>query len=388
MASPRNLVSFERQREIGVITIDNPPVNALGPGVPEGILAALETARADAEVRGLVLIGAGQTFVAGADIKEFRKITSGEKERGPGLGPLLSALEDCEKPIVCAIHGSALGGGLELAMACHYRVASPTARLGQPEVKLGLIPGAGGTQRLPRLAGVAKALEMCVHGEPITAPDGLHHGIIDASVAGDLLEGAIGFLRSALAAGQPPRKTRERAERLADAASTAPLLAAARAEAKKRGRGLIAPQKAIDAIEAATALPFEAGLAAEATLFLECLYSEQSKALVHIFFAERATARIPGVAKDAAGPQIGSAAVVGAGTMGSGIAMVYANAGIPVALQEADQAALDRGMATIRKTYDSSVQKGRLTQDAADARLALVRPTLAFEGFADADIVV
>ncbi len=388
MESPPKLVAFSRRGEIGIITIDNPPVNAIGPGVPEGILASVESAVADSGVQALVLIGAGRTFVAGADIKEFSKIRSGEKQRGPGLGPLLRALEDSPKPIACAIHGTALGGGLELAMACHYRVAAPSAQLGQPEVKLGIIPGAGGTQRLPRLAGVAKAIEMCVHGEPVKAQDALRHGILDEIVEGDLLEGAIRLLRDALSAGKPAGKTRDRDEKLGDALTNAPLLAAARQELNKKGRGLLAPLRAIDAIEAATHLPFEEGLRREAELFAECLFSDQSKALVHVFFAERAASKIPDVAKDTAVAKVRSAAVVGAGTMGSGIAMAYANAGIGVALQEADQAALDRGMATIEKSYLSSVQKGRLTQEVADARLALVRPTLAFEGFGEADVVV
>jgi 3-hydroxyacyl-CoA dehydrogenase len=382
------MVTLTRRDGVGVVTVDNPPVNALSPGVPEGILAALEAARNDPSVKGLVLVGAGHTFIAGADIKEFRRITSGEAERGEGLAPLLRALEDFPKPVVCAIHGTALGGGLEVAMACHYRVAAPSAQVGQPEVKLGIIPGAGGTQRLPRLAGVAKALEMCTQGAPVTAAEARRHGIVDAVVEGDLVEGAVRFLQEALAAGRPHPRTRERGDKLGDARENHALFAAAREVATRKGRGLLAPQKAIDAVEAATRLPFAEGLAKEAELFRECLHSDQSKALIHVFFAERAVAKVPDVSRDTPVVTIQSAAVVGAGTMGSGIAMVYANAGIPVALREADQAALDRGLAGIRKTYASAVQKGRLTQDAADRRLALIRPTLAFEGLAEADIVV
>jgi 3-hydroxyacyl-CoA dehydrogenase len=385
---PAGLVSLFRRDDLGVITVDNPPVNALSPGVPEGIQRALASALADPGVKGLVLAGAGQTFIAGADIKEFRKVTSGAKERGEGLAPLLQALEDSPKPVVCAIHGTALGGGLEVALACHYRVAAPSAQVGQPEVKLGIIPGGGGTQRLPRLAGVAKALEMCVQGDPVKAPDALQHGIVDALVEGDLVEGAARFLGEALAAGRPHRKTRERGEKLGDAPANAALFAAAREAASKKARGLLAPQKAIDAIEAATRLPFEQGILREAELFRECLFSDQSKALIHVFFAERAVARVPDVPKDTPVTPVRSAAVVGAGTMGAGIAMVYANAGIPVSLREADQAALDRGLATIRKTYESAVTKGRLARDVADQRLALIRPTLGFDGFAEADIVV
>lgn len=382
------LVTLSKRGEIGVITIDNPPVNAISPGVPEGIQASIDAARKDPSIKGIVLIGAGQTFIAGADIKEFGKITSGQKERGAGLAPLLQALEDCPKPVVAAIHGTAFGGGLEITMACHYRVAVSSAQVGQPEVKLGIIPGAGGTQRLPRLAGVVKALEMCTQGDPVKAPDALQHGIIDRIIEGDLLEGAISFIREMLAKGGPHRKTSERTEKLGDAEHNAQLFAMAREMAKKKGRGLMAPLKAIDAVEAATKLPFAEGLKKEAELFRECLFSDQSKALIHIFFAERAVTKIPDIPKDTPVAQVRKAAVVGAGTMGAGIAMVYANAGIPVILREVDQQALDRGLATIQKNYASSVKRGRFTQEFVDERLALIRPTLGFDGFEDADIVV
>jgi 3-hydroxyacyl-CoA dehydrogenase len=381
------LVSLSQRGEIAVIAVDNPPVNALSPGVPEGIRAAIESAGQSPSVRGVVLIGAGKTFIAGADIKEFAKITSGEKERGVGLRPLLQAIEDSSKPVVCAIHGTALGGGLEIAMSCLYRVAVPSAQVGQPEVKLGIIPGAGGTQRLPRLAGVAKALEMCAQGEPVKAPDALASGILDRIVDGDLLDGAIRFLQERLAAGGAHRRTRDRDEKLGSPERNDALAAAARDAARRKGPHLLAPQKAIDAVLAATRLPFDQGLEKEAELFRECLFSDQSKALVHVFFAERAVAKVPDVPKDAPTAAIRTAAVVGAGTMGAGIAMVYANAGIPVALCEVDQPSLDRGLTTIRNTYASSVKKGRLTQDAADGRLALIHPTVGLDGCRDADIV-
>jgi 3-hydroxyacyl-CoA dehydrogenase len=381
------LVSHTKRGEIGVITINNPPVNALSPGVPEGIQASIEAAQKDPSIKGIVLIGAGQTFIAGADIKEFGKITSGQRER-IGLTPFLRVLEDCPKPVVAAIHGSAFGGGLEVAMACHYRVAAPSAQVGQPEVKLGLIPGAGGTQRLPRLAGAAKALEMCAQGDPVKAPDALQHGIIDRVIEGDLLEGAISFVREMLARGGPHPKSRERTEKLGDAEQNAQLFAMARELAKKRGRGQMAPLKAIDAVEAATKLPFDEGIKKEATLFRECLFSDQSKALIHVFFAERAVTKIPNIPKDTPVVQVRKAAVVGAGTMGGGIAMVYANAGIPVVLREVDQNALDRGLAAIQKNYASSVKRGRFTQEFVEQRLALIKPTLTYDGFAEVDIVV
>jgi 3-hydroxyacyl-CoA dehydrogenase len=383
-----DLVSLVRHGEVAVITVDNPPVNALSPGVPEGIVAALDAVRADPAVGAVAIRGGGQTFIAGADIKEFGKLASGQGPRGSALHDLIRVLEDYPKPVACAIHGTAFGGGLELAMGCHYRVAVPSAQFGQPEVKLGLIPGAGGTQRLPRLAGVAKALEMCVQGDPIPAEDALRHGIVDRLLDGDLVEGAVAFLRERLAAGGPHPLTRDRQEKLGTPEANAPLLAAARDAVRKKSRGLFAPARCVDAIEAAVQLPFEEGLAREADLFRACLFSDQSKALIHVFFAERAVTRIPDVPKDVAVAPIRRAAVLGAGTMGSGIAMVYANAGLPVALGEADAAALERGLATIRKSYAGSVERGKLTAAQVEERLALIRPAVGVEHFADADIVV
>jgi 3-hydroxyacyl-CoA dehydrogenase len=383
-----NLVTLTRDGDIGVITIDNPPVNALGPGVAEGIVAALQELSRDAKINGIVLIGGGRTFCAGADINEFGKLTSGAKPLDAILDPLLHGLEDGPKAVVCAIHGTAFGGGLEMAMACHYRVAVASAQVGQPEVKLGLIPGAGGTQRLPRLAGVAKAAEMCAGGAPIGAAEALSCGIIDKIIEGDLLPGAVAFARDFVARGTPPRKTRDITGKLGDAASNAPILAVIRDQVKKRARGLTAPMKAVEAIEAALTLPFAEGCLRERELFRECLFSDQSKALIHVFFAEREVAKVPGITKDTARIPIRRAAIVGAGTMGGGIAMTYANAGIPVLLKEVNQEALDRGLATIRKNYANTVLKGRLTQQQMDERFSRIEPTLSFERFAEADIVV
>lgn len=380
------LVSLTRDGEIAIITVNNPPVNALSPGVPEGIGAAIAEAAHDGTVRGVVLIGGGRTFIAGADIKEFGKVTSGEKGGG-SLLPLLLAIEDCGKPTVAAIHGTAFGGGLEVAMAFHYRVAVPTAKVGQPEVKLGIIPGAGGTQRLPRLAGVAKALEMCALGEPVAANDAQKAGIIDQIVEGDLLTGAVAFVRELLGKGEGPRKTRERTDKLGDNETNAAIFETARAQARKAKRGMIAPLAAIDAVEASTRLPFEEGCQRESELFKTCLFSDQSKAMIHVFFGEREVSKIPGLPKGTKTLEIRKAAVVGAGTMGGGIAMNYANAGIPVLLKEASQEFLDRGLATIRKNYANSVKKGRFSQDVMDARMALITPTLTYDGFEDADIV-
>jgi 3-hydroxyacyl-CoA dehydrogenase len=380
-----NLVQVTRDGDIAVITINNPPVNALSPGVPEGIAEALERIAKDDEVKAVVLMGAGKTFVAGADIKEFAKITSG-RPRAAGLLPLLLQMEDSRKPIVAAIHGTAFGGGLELAMAAHYRVAHPAAQVGQPEVKLGIIPGAGGTQRLPRLAGVAKAVEMCAEGNPIKAEEALRRGILDRLIEGDLRAGAVAFASEILS--RPAPKTRERNEKLGTAEDNAPIFETARKNAKNKQRGMIGPLAAIDAVEAATNMPFQEGCDFERKRFMECLFSDQSKALIQVFFGEREVSKIPDVPKDTPVLPVGSAGVVGAGTMGGGIAMVFANAGIPVLLQDVDQAALDRGLANIRKNYANSVSKGRFTQSFVDERLKLIRPALGFDGFGEVDMVV
>jgi 3-hydroxyacyl-CoA dehydrogenase len=381
-----DLVQLTKDNGIAVITINNPPVNALSPGVPEGIASAIEQIDKDNSIQAAVLIGGGKTFVAGADIKEFGKITSGKSGGGLDLPSLLLKIEDCSKPVAMAIHGSAFGGGLELAMSGHYRVAVPGAQVGQPEVKLGIIPGAAGTQRLPRLAGAAKAVEMCADGNPIKAADALKFGIIDRLIEGDLLTGAIAFAREV--ANRPVRKTRERSEKLGSAEENASIFAAARENARKKQRGMIAPLAAIEAVEAATKLPFEEGCKLERKLFMDCLFSDQSKALIHVFFGEREVAKIPDIPKETPLISVNSAAVVGAGTMGGGIAMVLANAGIPVLLKEADQTALDRGLANIQKNYATSVKRGRFTQAFVDERLKLIEPTLSYDSFASADLVI
>lgn len=381
-----DLVTLTKDGDIAVITVNNPPVNALSPGVPEGILASVQAAEKDNSVRGIVLIGGGRTFIAGADIKEFGKITSGQKGR-VGLNPILDVIEGCKKPIVCAIHGTAFGGGLETAMACHYRVAVPAALVGQPECKLGIIPGAGGTQRLPRLAGVAVAAEMCAFGDPLPAPKAVEAGIVDKLIEGDLLAGAVAYAREMAASGKPPRKTRDLTEKISNAAENEKALAATRDAVKKRSRGLLAPRKAVDAVEAATKLPFDQGVAKEAEIFQECLHSDQSKAMIHAFFGERAVAKIPGIDKDLPLIPIKRAAVVGGGTMGGGITMNYANAGIPVLFKEINQEALDKGLSIIKKNYASTVSKGRMTQKQMDERMALIEPTISYDKFKEADIV-
>jgi 3-hydroxyacyl-CoA dehydrogenase len=380
-----DLVQLTKDNGVAIITINNPPVNALSPGVPEGIASAIDEINRDASIQAAVLIGGGTTFIAGADIKEFGKITSG-KQRGAGMLPLLLKIEDCTNPVVVAIHGTAFGGGLEVAMSGHYRVAVPSAKVGQPEVNLGIIPGAAGTQRLPRLAGVAKALEMCTDGKPVAAPAAFEAGVIDKLIEGDLLAGAVAFARAV--AGKPAPKTRERNGKLGTPEQNAPIFAAARDAVRKKARGLLAPLAAIDAIEAATKLPFEEGCQTEQRLFTECLFSDQSKSLIHVFFGEREVAKIPDIPKETPLIPVKSTAVVGAGTMGGGIAMVLANAGIPVLLKETDQGALDRGLANIEKNYMTSVKRGRFTPEFVAERMKLITPTLRYDDFSGADMVI
>ncbi len=380
------LVQLTEQNGVAVITINNPPVNALSPGVPDGIAAAFAKIETDDSVKAVVLIGGGRTFVAGADINEFGKITSGKGMCLDEIKPMLLGVENCRRPVVMAIHGTAFGGGLELAMAGHYRVAVASALVGQPEVKLGLIPGAAGTQRLPRLAGVAKAVEMCAEGNAVKAEDALKCGILDRLIEGDLLAGAIAFANEV--AGKPAPKTRERNGKLGAPEENAGVFAAARENARRKQRNFIAPLAAIDAVEAATKFPFEQGCEEEQKLFTKCLFSDQSKALIHVFFGEREVGKIPDVPKETPVIPVNSVGVVGAGTMGGGIAMVFANAGIPVLLKESDPVALERGLGSIQKNYANSVKRGRFTQQFVDERLRLIQPTLRYDGFTKVDMVV
>ncbi len=323
-----DLVRYEIKDAVAVVTIDNPPVNALAPAIWEQIEQAIARGVADPAAEAIVLIGAGTTFIAGADIKAFEALKTREDSltRSAKTHALLKRVEDATKPLVAAIHGNALGGGLEVAQACHFRVAAKDARVGQPEVLLGIIPGAGGTQRLPRLAGAKMALEMCTDGKPVSAPKALAAGIIDHVVEGNLLDGAIAFAKAKAQAGEI-RKVREIP--VSTDAVTAGLQACAtiRAELKKTARGMAAPFAAVNAIEAGLKLPFDDGSVRERELFAECVVSTESKALRHLFFAEREVAKVPDIPKDTPTKEIKRAAVIGAGTMGGGIAMTYANAG-------------------------------------------------------------
>jgi 3-hydroxyacyl-CoA dehydrogenase len=383
------LIRYEVRERIAVVTIDNPPVNALGPGVLEGIEEAVARALAAPDIDAIVLIGAGTTFVAGADIRIFDTLKTREQslERSAGTHARLRRLEDSAKPIVAAISGHALGGGLELAMACHYRVALASAKIGQPEVTLGIIPGAGGTQRLPRLCGAKTALEMCTAGKPITAERALKTGIVDRVVPERLLDEAVAFAAEHAVPARV-RKTRDLSDRIADRDAGLAACAAARTALASTARGVRAPYAAVEAIEGAFTTDFDAGAARERELFADCVTSLESRALRHLFFAEREATKVPGVTRDTAVREIARAAIVGGGTMGGGIAMSYASAGIPVLLKEVDVASLHRGLAIIRKNYESSVAKARMTAEALEHTMALITPTTTYEGFDTVDIVV
>jgi 3-hydroxyacyl-CoA dehydrogenase len=376
------LVSLIHHGRIAVITIDNPPVNALSFGVPEGLALSVEAAEADPAIDAIVIIGGGRTFVAGADINEFAKSIAAGKGGGPDLTPLLTAIEDSAKPVVVAIHGAALGGGLELAMAAHYRIAVPDAQVGLPEANLGIVPGAGGTQRLPRLVGLAKAAELIVSGQIIKAQAALELGLLNRLIEGDLLHGAVAFAQE-VAAIRPLPKSSERTVE-PDAAG----IAAARELARKTRRNQTAPLMALEALEAAATLPFAEGLKREREISAKSLTTEQAGALIHAFIAERAVAKIPDLPKDTVPYPLRKAAIIGAGTMGGGIAMALANAGIDVRIKDTAQEALDRGLATVRKNYSNSVAKGRFPQEVMDQRMALIHPQLDYAGFDDVDLII
>ncbi|WP_339343934.1 3-hydroxyacyl-CoA dehydrogenase NAD-binding domain-containing protein [uncultured Alcanivorax sp.] len=374
-----NPVSLSRDSDIGVIRINYPPVNALGHGVREGLQQCLHDALADEQIRAVVVIGEGKTFPAGADIREF-----GKPPQQPALPAVIDEYEASDKLVVAAIHGTALGGGLEVALGCDYRVALDSARLGLPEVKLGLLPGAGGTQRLPRLVGAQKALEMVVGGNPVKAKEALSLGLVDEMVSGDLLDGALAYTRQLLADNAPLRKLRDLA--VPDAHDG--LFDQFEQSIARKQRGFKAPFSCIKAVKAAVELPFDKGVERERELFFELLVSPESAAQRHVFFAEREVAKVPGLDKNTPKREINQVAVIGAGTMGGGIAMNFANAGIPVRLLEVKEDALERGVAVIRKNYENTAKKGRITDEQVEQRMALIQPTLSYDDLSDVDLVI
>lgn len=377
------LVRLEKHGSVGVIIVDNPPVNALSPGVPEGILDCLDRANADPSIKAMVLMGAGRSFIAGADIRQFGKGRPRPARRTH------DALEASEKPVVAAIHGYALGGGLENALGCHYRIAVRSAKVGLPEVAIGLLPGGGGTQRLPRLVGPKVALEMIVSGRHVPAEEAKQLGILDEVIddSEDLKAAAVRFAEK-IADRRPLPRIREMDAKLAEAKADPGMFDAMRKSIARRARNQKAPYHCIAAVEAACRLPFDEGLKRERELFEELENSEESRALRYAFFAEREAMRVPDIGKDVPVRKVETVAVVGAGTMGGGIAMSCADYGIPVRVLEASQEALDKGMARTRRNYEISVQRGSLAAEEMERRLALIQPVTSYDEIADCDAVI
>jgi len=377
-------VWLEVRGDVAVLQIDNPPVNGLGHATRNGLRAGLEHALDNPRVNAVVITGTGTVFSGGADIREFNTPAALAE---PHLLQVIEAVEGSYKPVIAAINGVCMGGGLELALACHYRVATPNATMALPEVKIGLIPGAGGTQRLPRAVGADKALRMIAGGEPIGADDALKNGLIERIVPNTSFQGVLDFAHEVVDT-MPLPKLRSHAPQLPSGIDAASFFAGARVQVARESRGLTAPLKCVDAVEAAVLRPFDEGLAFERQLFVELMQSRESKALRHAFFSERLAAKIPDVPEETPTRTIRTVAVIGFGTMGGGIAMSCANAGIPVTVMEMNQAALDRGLATCRSNWEATARKGRLTAAQVEQRVALLKPTLAIEDLKDADIVI
>jgi 3-hydroxyacyl-CoA dehydrogenase len=383
MAKITQSVDLSTRGRVAVLTVDNPPVNALSQHVRKGLHDGIKQATADGAVQAIVIACAGRTFIAGADITEF-----GKPPAEPSLHSVLDLIEGSPKPVVAAIHGTALGGGLEVTLACHYRVGVKAARFGLPEVKLGILPGAGGTQRLPRVVGVEKGLSMMVSGDPIGADEALKAGLIDEIVDGDLTAAGVAFAEKVLDERRPLRKIRDLDDKLAAVRGKPEVFANFRKSIARQTRGFRAPENIVRAVEAAVSLPFEQGLKRERELFAELLSSPESKAQRYFFFAEREAAKIPDVPADTPPRDVKKAAVIGAGTMGGGIAMNFANAGIPVTVIEMAQEALDRGLGIVRKNYEATAARGRLTAADVEKRMGLITGTTDFKAAADADMVV
>ncbi len=379
------LVRFENVDGIGVITVDNPPVNALSPGVPEGIVENVERGNADPAIRAMVLIGAGRSFIAGADIRQFG---TNRPPPVPGRRPH-QILDASAKPVVAAIHGYALGGGLEIALASHYRIAVPSAKVGLPEVLIGILPGSGGTQRLPRLIGPKAAMEMITSGRHVPADEAHRLEIIDELVeeGADLRQAAIAFARR-VANVRPLPRIRNRDDKLAQAKADPGIFDAMRKSIARRARGQKAPYNCIAAVEAACSLPFDDGIRRERELFDELENSAEARALRYAFFAEREVAKLPDIPRDTPLRPIKTAAIVGAGTMGGGIAMSFAEFGFPVKLLEASPEALDRGIARIRANYETSVKRGSLTEAEMNRRMALIEPVTSYDDIGQCDVVI
>ncbi len=387
MVALTDMADYQVEDGVAVITIDNPPVNALSHGVRQGLKDGMARAQADDEASAIVIHCAGRTFIAGADITEF---ATGIKE--PGLHEVLDILDNSSKPLIAAIHGTALGGGLETALCCHFRVSTTDAKFGLPEVNLGLLPGGGGTQRLPRVLGVEKALEMVTSGKPIGAEEALAGGLIERIIDGgggdDLRAGAVAFAREVIANNTPLQQARNRDEKLLSTRENPVIFDQVRKSIARKTRGFIAPEHNIRCIEAAVNQPFDEGMKTEAKLFMELMSGPQSAAQQYFFFAERQAAKIPDIPKDTAERDINKVGVIGAGTMGGGIAMNMANAGIPVTIVETKLEALDRGLGVIRKNYENTASKGRISPQDVAARCDLITGSMDLKDLADCDLII
>ncbi len=384
MTSVNSVADLTLEGDIAVLTINSPPVNALSAAVREGLAEGMRQAAADPAAKAVVLICAGRTFIAGADISEF-----GKPFKGASLPEAQAALENCPKPVVAAVHGTALGGGFEVALVCHYRVAVPSAKFGLPEIKLGLIPGAGGTQRLPRLIGPEKALDVILSGAPFDAKQAKEWGVVDELVEeGQLRAGAIAFARRAIDEKMPLRKVRDTDEKIAAARGKPEIFEAIRKANARKFRGFEAWEKAIEAVRNAVGLPFDEGALRERAMFLDLLKTTQSQAQRHVFFAERQVWKIADVPDDTPTLPIRQVGVIGAGTMGGGISMNFLNAGIPVTIVETKQEALDRGLLVIRRNYENTAKKGRMSEADVEARMGLLKGTLDLGALADCDLVI
>ncbi|MEQ9574382.1 MAG: enoyl-CoA hydratase-related protein, partial [Rhodospirillales bacterium] len=378
-SDPATPVTMDIKDRIAVVTIDSPPVNALGHAVRSGVMASLDKAEADGAIDAVVIRGGGRCFSGGADIREF-----GTPPAEPTLRQLCARVEDFPKIVVAALHATAFGGGLELPLSCHYRIADASVQIALPEVKLGIVPGSGGTQRLPRIIGARRALKVILSGDPFSAQEARDLGVLDAIVDGDLTDAAVAYAKKLVAEGAPLRKVRD----LAVADADAEVFAEARKTWEKRSRGLLAPLACIDCVEIAAIKPFDEGMEREREIFVACRDSEQSKAQRHLFFAEREAAKVKDVPRDTQKRPIDTAAVVGCGTMGGGIAMCLANVGIPVTVLETTEDALAAGMAKIAKNYAATVSKGRLAQGDMDQRMGLITGTTNYADLGPADIVI
>ncbi len=384
MTAINEVADFTVEGEIGVLTLNSPPVNALSAGVRDGLAGGVKAATENKAVKALVIVCEGKTFIAGADISEF-----GKPPKGASLFDVQNAIEGASIPVVAAIHGTALGGGLEVALCCHYRVAVPSAKCGLPEVKLGLLPGAGGTQRLPRIVGVEKALTMVTSGEHVGAKQCAEMGLVDALVdEGKLREGAIAFAKKIVAEKRPLKRVRDLNDKVEAARGKPEIFAAFRKANARKFRGFDAPEANIKCIEASVNEPFEDGLKTERKLFMGLMTGTQSAAQRYVFFAERAVWKVPDVPDDTKTIPVAKVGIVGAGTMGGGIAMNFLNAGIPVTIVETKQEALERGLSVIRRNYENTAKRGRLTMADVDKRMGMLKGTLALEELADSDLVI